>query len=94
MKLRQSKPAISDSTDNQEDLRLLFLESNCSINQTNHHESQSRRRSSLSLMIRHPTTTVHYFWRKFDDKFMRPVFGGRGFIPAVPGSPPAEEEIS
>ncbi|XP_027189310.1 sodium/hydrogen exchanger 1-like isoform X5 [Cicer arietinum] len=94
VKLRQSKPAISDSTDNQEDLRLLFLESNCSINQTNHHESQSRRRSSLSLMIRHPTTTVHYFWRKFDDKFMRPVFGGRGFIPAVPGSPPAEEEIS
>jgi hypothetical protein len=26
-------------------------------------------------------------WRKFDDRFMRPVFGGRGFVPFVPGSP-------
>ncbi|GER32990.1 sodium/hydrogen exchanger [Striga asiatica] len=24
-------------------------------------------------------STVHYYWRKFDDAFMRPVFGGRGF---------------
>jgi sodium/hydrogen exchanger 8 len=45
-------------------------------------------------MIRNPTTTVHYFWRKFDDKFMRPIFGGRGFVPVVHGSPPTEEDIS
>lgn len=44
--------------------------------------------------MRYPTTTVHYFWRKFDDKFMRPVFGGRGFVPVAPGSPPADDEIS
>ncbi|KAI4349605.1 hypothetical protein L6164_010171 [Bauhinia variegata] len=28
--------------------------------------------------------TIHYFWRLFDDKFMRPVFGGRGFVPSSP----------
>lgn len=90
--LRHSKPAISDSTDNQEDLRLLLLESNSSTNQSNNQSNQ--RRSNLSLMMRYPTTTVHYFWRKFDDKFMRPVFGGRGFVPVVPGSPHVEEDIS
>jgi hypothetical protein len=92
VKLRHSKPSIYDSTDIQEDLRLLFLESNCSNNQSNN--QTYRRQSSLSLMIRNPTTTVHYFWRKFDDKFMRPIFGGRGFVPVVPGSPSAEEDIS
>nr|AAP20428.1 Na+/H+ antiporter NHX1 [Zea mays subsp. mays] len=33
------------------------------------------------------TRTVHRYWRKFDDAFMRPMFGGRGFVPFVPGSP-------
>ncbi|XP_058761346.1 sodium/hydrogen exchanger 1-like [Vicia villosa] len=92
VKLRHSKPPISGSTDNQEDLRLLLLESNCSVNQSNN--QPNHRRSTLSLLMRYPTTTVHYFWRKFDDKFMRPVFGGRGFVPVAPGSPPAEDEIS
>ncbi|KAJ8440123.1 hypothetical protein Cgig2_003448 [Carnegiea gigantea] len=31
--------------------------------------------------------TVHHVWRKFDDKFMRPVFGGRGFVTYEPASP-------
>jgi sodium/hydrogen exchanger 8 len=26
----------------------------------------------------------HHYWRKFDDGFMRPVFGGRGFVPGSP----------
>ncbi|MED6132146.1 monovalent cation:H+ antiporter, CPA1 (nhx1) [Stylosanthes scabra] len=30
---------------------------------------------------------VHHYWRRFDDSFMRPMFGGRGFVPVVPGSP-------
>ncbi|KAH1243689.1 Sodium/hydrogen exchanger 2 [Glycine max] len=34
-----------------------------------------------------PTRGVHHYWRKFDDSVMRPVFGGRGFVPYVPGSP-------
>ncbi|KAL1539077.1 Sodium/hydrogen exchanger 2 [Salvia divinorum] len=53
----------------------------------------------LRMLLTTPTRTVHYYWRKFDDAFMRPVFGGRGFVPYVPGSPteqslhqwPAEE---
>lgn len=45
------------------------------------------RPSSLRMLLTKPTRTVHYYWRKFDDSFMRPVFGGRGFVPFVPGSP-------
>ncbi|KAI3459307.1 hypothetical protein Pfo_015970 [Paulownia fortunei] len=45
------------------------------------------RPSSLRMLLTTPTRTVHYYWRKFDDAFMRPVFGGRGFVPYIPGSP-------
>ncbi|KAK6937437.1 Cation/H+ exchanger [Dillenia turbinata] len=34
--------------------------------------------------LHHP---VHRYWRTFDDSYMRPVFGGRGFVPVVPSSP-------
>lgn len=43
--------------------------------------------NSLRMLLNAPTHTVHYYWRKFDNAFMRPVFGGRGFVPYVPGSP-------
>ncbi|KAL6654318.1 hypothetical protein ACP70R_007783 [Stipagrostis hirtigluma subsp. patula] len=46
-----------------------------------------RRPSSLRLLLASPTRSVHYYWRQFDNAFMRPVFGGRGFVPFVPGSP-------
>ncbi|PAN43587.1 hypothetical protein PAHAL_8G248200 [Panicum hallii] len=46
-----------------------------------------RRPSSLRLLLVSPSRSVHHYWRKFDDSFMRPVFGGRGFVPFVPGSP-------
>lgn len=29
---------------------------------------------------------VHHYWRTFDDSFMRPIFGGRGFTPVIPNS--------
>ncbi|KAK6254576.1 hypothetical protein QUC31_016296 [Theobroma cacao] len=45
------------------------------------------RPTSLRMLLSTPSHTVHYYWRKFDDAFMRPVFGGRGFVPFVPGSP-------
>ncbi|XP_030460728.1 sodium/hydrogen exchanger 2 [Syzygium oleosum] len=45
------------------------------------------RPSSLRALWTTPAHTVHYYWRKFDNAFMRPVFGGRGFVPFVPGSP-------
>ncbi|KAI3828498.1 hypothetical protein L1987_02599 [Smallanthus sonchifolius] len=45
------------------------------------------RPSSLRMLLSTPAHTVHYYWRKFDNAFMRPVFGGRGFVPFNPGSP-------
>nr|APZ74288.1 sodium-hydrogen antiporter [Rhizophora apiculata] len=45
------------------------------------------RPNSLRALLTTPTHTVHYYWRKFDNAFMRPMFGGRGFVPFVPGSP-------
>lgn len=52
-----------------------------------HSQSQSHSHSPLGLFLRIPAHTVHHYWRRFDDAFMRPVFGGRGFVPFVPGSP-------
>ncbi|XP_057423946.1 sodium/hydrogen exchanger 2-like [Lotus japonicus] len=46
-----------------------------------------RRPSSIRALLSTPTHTVHRLWRKFDNSFMRPVFGGRGFVPVEPGSP-------
>lgn len=90
VQLRHSKRPFSDSADIPEDLRFLLLENNAPINQSDNQQFQ--RRSSLSMLISHPTTTVHYYWRKFDDKFMRPMFGGSGFVPVIPGSSSAEAE--
>nr|BAB56105.1 Na H-antiportor [Petunia x hybrida] len=45
------------------------------------------RPHSLRMLLSTPSHTVHYYWRKFDNAFMRPVFGGRGFVPFAPGSP-------
>uniref|UniRef100_A0A5B7BZZ5 Uncharacterized protein n=1 Tax=Davidia involucrata TaxID=16924 RepID=A0A5B7BZZ5_DAVIN len=45
------------------------------------------RPTSFRMLLATPSHTVHYYWRKIDNAFMRPVFGGRGFVPFVPGSP-------
>ena len=45
------------------------------------------RPTSLRMFLTTPAHTVHYYWRKFDDSVMRPMFGGRGFAPYAPGSP-------
>lgn len=52
----------------------------------------AHRPSSLRELLATPTHTVHRYWRKFDNAFMRPVFGGRGFVPFVPGSPTERSE--
>ncbi|KAJ4849696.1 Sodium/hydrogen exchanger 2 [Turnera subulata] len=49
--------------------------------------ARAGRPGSLRALLTTPSHTVHHYWRKFDDAFMRPVFGGRGFVPFVPGSP-------
>ncbi|KAF1001352.1 sodium/hydrogen exchanger 1-like isoform X1 [Apium graveolens] len=43
------------------------------------------RPASLSRLL--STHTIHRHWRKYDDTYMRPLFGGRGFVLPVPGSP-------
>ncbi|KAK3140726.1 hypothetical protein QOZ80_5AG0404940 [Eleusine coracana subsp. coracana] len=48
---------------------------------------QTTPQYNLQYILTAPTRSVHRLWRKFDDRFMRPVFGGRGFVPFVPGSP-------
>ncbi|CBI26718.3 unnamed protein product, partial [Vitis vinifera] len=35
-----------------------------------------RAKESLSMLIERPVYTIHNYWRKFDDTYMRPVFGG------------------
>lgn len=42
---------------------------------------------SLRMLLTAPSHKVHRYWRKFDDAFMRPMFGGRGFAPPAPRSP-------
>ncbi|KAF3457302.1 hypothetical protein FNV43_RR01959 [Rhamnella rubrinervis] len=51
------------------------------------------RPTSLRMLLSTPSHTVHHYWRRFDDAFMRPVFGGRGFVPFVPGSPTEQDEL-
>lgn len=43
------------------------------------------RRSSLRMFLTTPTHTVHFYWRKFDNAIMRPVFGGK-LVPPAPES--------
>ncbi|XP_059298003.1 sodium/hydrogen exchanger 1-like isoform X1 [Lycium ferocissimum] len=43
-----------------------------------------RRPAILSMLLKKPSHTIHNYWRKFDDAFMRPLFGGRGFVPDAP----------
>ncbi|KAJ4955595.1 hypothetical protein NE237_012378 [Protea cynaroides] len=89
---QQSKPSNTDASElpSFEELHISLLEDGGPVDEGSQREFP--RRGSLSLLISHPTTTVHYFWRKFDDRYMRPVFGGRGFVPFVPGSPTCAEE--
>lgn len=35
-----------------------------------------RAKDSLSMLIERPVFAIHTYWRKFDDTYMRPVFGG------------------
>ncbi|URD89412.1 Sodium hydrogen exchanger [Musa troglodytarum] len=50
-------------------------------------ENSVPRPTSLRMLLTTPSRSVHHYWRMFDDAFMRPVFGGRGFVPLVLGSP-------
>ncbi|KAL2944860.1 Sodium/hydrogen exchanger 4 [Bienertia sinuspersici] len=36
----------------------------------------SRAKDSLTMLMERPIHTIHSYWRKFDDAYMRPLFGG------------------
>lgn len=38
------------------------------------------RPQSLGMLLTAPRSKIHHVWRKFDDAYMRPTFGGRGFV--------------
>jgi sodium/hydrogen exchanger 8 len=35
---------------------------------------------SLGMLLTAPRSKIHHVWRKFDDAYMRPMFGGRGYV--------------
>lgn len=35
----------------------------------------ARAKESFSMLIESPVYTIHHYWRKFDDCYMRPIFG-------------------
>ncbi|KAG5546640.1 hypothetical protein RHGRI_018724 [Rhododendron griersonianum] len=35
----------------------------------------ARAKESFSMLMESPVYTIHYYWRKFDDCYMRPIFG-------------------
>lgn len=36
----------------------------------------TRAKESLSMLLGSPVYTIHFYWRRFDDAYMRPIFGG------------------
>jgi hypothetical protein len=57
-----------------DDFALPFLSSDEGASGSGIVLEQAKR--SLSMMLERPVHTVHIYWRKFDDRFMRPIFGG------------------
>uniref|UniRef100_A0A7N0VLS7 Sodium/hydrogen exchanger n=1 Tax=Kalanchoe fedtschenkoi TaxID=63787 RepID=A0A7N0VLS7_KALFE len=39
-------------------------------------ENLSRAKDNLSMLMERPVYTIHSYWRRFDDAYMRPIFGG------------------
>ncbi|XP_076949010.1 sodium/hydrogen exchanger 4-like [Bidens hawaiensis] len=50
-------------------LPLLSLEESAS-------ENLSRARENVSMLMDRPVYTIHSYWRRFDHRYMRPIFGG------------------
>ncbi|KAF3673561.1 Sodium/hydrogen exchanger 4 [Capsicum annuum] len=58
------EPTISKET-----LPLLSFDESASTNLL-------RAKDSLSMLFQRPVYTIHSYWRRFDDTYMRPIFGG------------------
>ncbi|CAN6691491.1 unnamed protein product [Malus baccata var. baccata] len=62
---RKESKDISDDLN----LPLLSFEESASTN-------ISRAKDNLSMLMESPVHTIHSYWRRFDDAYMRPMFGG------------------
>ncbi|XP_076907528.1 sodium/hydrogen exchanger 4-like [Bidens hawaiensis] len=62
--LRTNSPKEADMT-----LPLLSFEESAS-------ENLSRAKENISMLMERPVYTIHSYWRRFDDTYMRPIFGG------------------
>lgn len=44
------------------------------------HESAAtnidRAKDNLSMLMERPVYTTHYYWKRFDNAYMKPIFGG------------------
>lgn len=60
-----------EPTISKEDMRLplLSFEESAATN-------VQRAKDSLSMLLERPVHTIHHYWRRFDDAYMRPLFGG------------------
>ncbi|GAB2279836.1 Sodium/hydrogen exchanger 4 [Dionaea muscipula] len=59
----------SPKDDHDLDLPLLSTEESVSTNLT-------RAKDSLSMLLERPVFIIHHYWKKFDNAYMRPFFGG------------------
>jgi len=57
-----------------DDFALPFLSSDEGASSSSIVLEQAKR--SLSMLLERPVHMVHIYWMKFDDRFMRPIFGG------------------
>ncbi|KAG2244158.1 hypothetical protein Bca52824_094016 [Brassica carinata] len=83
---------LSDDNNKLQSIQVPLLDQDPFIEEVARNENVPPPDSILGFLTR-PTRTVHYYWKKLDDSFMRPVFGGRGFGPFVPGSRGGDREI-
>nr|XP_010913183.1 sodium/hydrogen exchanger 4 [Elaeis guineensis] len=66
---RENNRPDNDSTNDDVTLPLLSLEGSAST-------AILQAKDRLSLLLERPVHTIHAYWRRFDDTYMRPVFGG------------------
>ncbi|RDX62800.1 Sodium/hydrogen exchanger 2, partial [Mucuna pruriens] len=87
-KRKNSIANIDDSSNSPKSITVPFL-GGSQDSENDFDSNEIHRPSNIRALLTTPTHTVHRLWRMFDNSIMRPVFGGRGFVPVVPTSPAA-----
>ncbi|KAK7397262.1 hypothetical protein VNO78_18429 [Psophocarpus tetragonolobus] len=86
-KHKNSTGNIDSSNNSPKSITVPFLGGGSQDSENELDGSEIHRPSSIRSLLSTPTHTVHRLWRKFDNSFMRPVFGGRGFVHIASTSP-------